>query len=140
MSLSIYRPLQAYFNVKTLASLIFEPFIPVRFGVTRHKTTIIRKHPRITALYPPMLALTARSHGPFHLGTCMCDNKNVYFIHNVDRATNVEEITTGIENTDKDINTTENEGSAVHLHLVHIHPGGCPGFFPLPAGLLMLMG
>ena len=63
------------------------------------------------------------------LYTCMYDNKNVYFIHNVDRATNIEEITTGIENTDKGINTTENEGSAVNLHLVHIHPSGCPGFF-----------
>ena len=36
--------------------------------MTGRKTIIIRVHPRITALYPPTLALTARSRGPFHLG------------------------------------------------------------------------
>ena len=55
-------------NVETPASLIFEPFVPAHFGVTGRKTVIIRVHPRITALYPPTLALTARSRDPFHLG------------------------------------------------------------------------
>ena len=63
------RPIQAYFNVETLASLIFEPFVPARFGVTGRKTIIIRVDPRITALYPPTLALTARSRGPFLPGS-----------------------------------------------------------------------
>ena len=62
------RLLRAYFNVVTPASLILELFVPVRFGMTGRKTVIIRVHSRITALYPPTLALTARSRGPFHLG------------------------------------------------------------------------
>ena len=31
-----YHPLQAYINVKTPSSLIFEPLVPARLGMTRH--------------------------------------------------------------------------------------------------------
>ena len=82
-----YHPLQAYYNVETLASLIFEPFIPTRFGETGRKTVIIwvqhgytqmymnnycftsgHTKTRMTVLYPPTLAFT----WSFSPGKCFC--------------------------------------------------------------------
>ena len=49
----------------------------MRFGVTGCKTIIVRVDPRITALYPPTLALTARSRSPFHLDVTLVITEKV---------------------------------------------------------------
>ena len=69
-----YLLLQANFNVEMSAMLIFEPFVPASYGMTGRKTVIIRVYPSITALYPPKLAPTACSRGPFHLGIRLYGN------------------------------------------------------------------
>ena len=61
-----YHLQQTY--VEMPVSLIFEQFVPACFGVTGRRTVIISHSTAHNHLYPPMLALTAHLHVPFHLG------------------------------------------------------------------------